>query len=164
MAEDTLTGIEKEPSEVKFKGIDLTTWLEEEEEVEDIWIYAYEQSSSLIKEFDNEDLKYIDITSYNEIHDIITSTEEWEIPDNWSSVRFIGQRESAPSEVTEEIIVGDQVGYDNPNRWIKKEDEGKYKVGIIGGDLGKEYSVKIEYETDAGRVENIYFPVKIVEG
>lgn len=161
---DLLEGIEKEPDEVKFKGIDIAAnWLEEEEKVIDISVYAYEKKASVIKEFDLENIKYIDIIAYDQDYGVTSKEEEWEMPDSWETVKLVGQESSTADEVTGDLIYGESVGTSDPNSWIKKVDRGQYRVGIENGDIETGYLVTIKFETDANRIEKIYFPIEIVD-
>lgn len=160
---DVIEGLTKEPEEIEYKPIDLASnWLAEEEDVEEIYVYAYEVTDITIKEFDLSDVQYLSITTFDEDYEVVDQENEWKMADNWLNAKFSVFSEERSIEVTEDIIV-DETGSDNPNRWIDKIDNGKYRVGIKGGEVAEKFHIKIEFSTSANRHKVIHFPVDIIE-
>lgn len=159
---DIIQGITKEPDETKYKGIDLASnWLMEEESVVQAYIYAYEVVSTSLREFNLDDIRYIDIITYDKDYNIVEQVTEWEMSDEWTIAKLTVESPMEVEEVTEEIISGEKVGRDDPNKWFLIPDEGEYRIGITNGEDGRDYHCMFKFETDSGRVEKLHFPVRI---
>ena len=163
MAINTIDGFSKEPEEVKYKGIDLTTWLQDNESVTDWKVEAYEVSPTTFHKFDLEGVSYFDLVTYDDDNNIVDEKTRWEVGDDWENARITIQRPVDVNEVTETIIVGDNIGSDDPNDWVQRVNAGKFRVGIQGGEVGYTYRVSILFETDSGRGEQLHFPVNIID-
>lgn len=162
MAVDVIEGIEKEPEEIKFKGIDLATnWLEPEEDIESSKVRAYKTTDETIREIDLTEVKYVDINVYDADHELIEGPIEWEMSNSWETIVFLAQGEEDAEEVTDSIIVnGDS---DNPSSGIDRLENGRYKIGLENGVLGERYHIVTKFDTQANRIEWIHFPLEIVE-
>lgn len=159
---DILEGITKEPDETKYKGIDLASnWLMEEENVEQAYIYAYEVVSTSLREFDLDDVKYIDIIAYNSDYEIVDQVTEWEMSEAWNTAKLAVESPEELEEVTEQVVSNRDVGRDDPNKWFLTPDDGFYRIGITDGEDGRDYHCVFRFETDTGREEKIHFPVKV---
>lgn len=163
MAIDTIEGFTKEPEEVKYKGIDLTTWLQDNELVTNWYVEAYEIAPTTVRGFDLDGVSYIDIIASDEEGDVVDSEERWEMDDDWSNARFVVQRPVDVTEVTEDIVVGEGIGADNPNERIHRVNEGKFRIGIKNGEVGYTYRISTRFDTDANRTEQFHFPVEIID-
>lgn len=162
MSLNTISGIEKEPDEVKPKGIDLATnYLETEEDVNEFKIFVYKVVSKTLKQFDLTNVQYITIKTLDSNKDVVQEETEWEMADAWNSVKFLAQSTELAEEVTSDIIV--PTDNDNPNQWVKKVDDGKFKLNIQNGEVGETYHAIFKFTTDAERVEKLHFPITITE-
>lgn len=159
---DVISGITKEPDEVKYKGIDLSNWLETEEELESLYVYAYEVTDATLKGFDLNDVQYIDVKTYDEDHNVQDAQTEWEMADKWDEAKLMVQGSDTDVEITDEIVV-DETGSSNPNEWIDQVTDNKFRIGIRAGELGRKYHIMVQFSTSAGRVEKVHFPVEIIE-
>jgi len=163
MSKDILDGITKEVEEVEYKGIDLREWLEEEEDVVQRTVSAHEISPQIVKEYDLEDVKYIDITTYDENEEVVHEESRWEMSDESSKARFQIQRPAQATEVTEDIIVSEGIGSDDPKYWVQRMNRGRYRVGVKDGQVGFTYRVTVQFETEANRTKTVHFPVEIID-
>lgn len=164
MSTDIISGVEKEPGEVEFKGIDLaTSWLESEEEVTDFYVEAYEVVPVTAKQYPLDDIAYMDITTYDENNNEVDPTTRWDISDDWNQINMVVERPTQQSEVTSELILGEHLGYDDPHEWVQRIERGKFRIGVQNGEPGQSYHVMVRFTTDADRVEQIHFPVDVKE-
>lgn len=163
MSTDTIDGISKEPEEVKFKGIDLTTWLQDSESVTDWYIEAYEITPETAKSFDLSNVQYLDVITYNEDGEVVNEETRWEMSNEAEIANLTVQRPVNTTEVTESIIVGEHFGTNDPNKWVQRVNEGKYRIGIKNGEVGLNYRISVSFDTDSGRTELIHFPVTIID-
>ena len=163
MSKDILEGITKEVEEVEYKGIDLTQWLEEKEEVEQYRVEAYRSFPQSAKTFDLSDVSYIDIITYDEEEEVVHNESRWDVSEGSIEAVFEITKLSNDNKVTENIIVGENVGADSPDKWIEKIERGRYRVGVKNGEVGATYRVTLTFETDANRNKRVHFPVNIID-
>lgn len=163
MADDILEGITKEVEEVEYKGIDLRNWLEEGEDVVSRDVEAYEVYPRTIKEFNSEDIKYIDITTYDADNNVINEESRWEMSDDFTRAIFQIERPSQSADVTEDIIVSEGTGSSDSSYWVQRIDYGRYRVGIKNGEINTTYRVSVTFETEANRTKIVHFPVEIID-
>lgn len=163
MATHIIDGIEKEPEENKSKAVDFSDWLNQNETINDAKVYIYETSPKKINTFDLSNIRYVDITLYDKDHQQIESQSEWEMDDKWENLIFFIEGPFPPNEVTQDMLVSDITGNNDPNYWIKRVDNKKYRIIIQNGEITKSYRGVFKVTTNANRVEKLHFPIDITE-
>ena len=145
-----ISPLRKEPQEISYKSINLNPWLEEDELVNDTWVYAYTQAPQAFEDLDASQAEYLKVEADNK------NSEDRLLQKKWDRVKY-RVHEKSIEEITDEVISESPTGGE-PNKRVHKDNPGKFRIGIKKTQRNS-FLVVFKFTTDKGRKELVLFGV-----
>jgi len=145
------SNISKEPEEQTYKALDINPWLEEDETVNDTWVYAYSEFPQAYQEMDAYKAYYLRIRGDD------GTEEERLLQDKWDRVKYRISKENSPIEITDDVILMEATG-EGPNKRVLEDTPNKFRIGLSNTKYDN-FLVVLKFSTDKGRTELVIFGV-----